>query len=157
MGVDAQTQFEQLLNALNIAGPGELVHPFWGIQQVQVGSVDYDLDNNQRYKAQLSFAVYSVGENQSEKHQSDSAQKTTMAAVDANASNEALFAENMSELTPEQALTLGESIDAALTDLDNFTANLPTLPKALGEWKDRLERTISSVSRLLAYPGELAR
>ncbi len=157
VGVDAQTEFQQLLNALNVAGPGELVHPYWGIQQIQIGNVDYDLDNNQRYYAQLSFVAYTVGENQAAKHQSDTSQKTAAAASAANASNEASFSANMSDLNAEQTLTLGDSIDDALKDLDNFTASLPSLPSELGEWKDRLESTIASVSRLLAYPGELAR
>ncbi|STV64154.1 Mu-like prophage DNA circulation protein [Klebsiella pneumoniae] len=43
LGSDYIDQMNRLLAALNTAGPGELVHPWFGVQKVQVGRVTHRL------------------------------------------------------------------------------------------------------------------
>lgn len=157
VGANAETEFKQLLNALNVAGPGELVHPYFGLQQVQIGDVNYDLNNNERYKASLSFTIYTAVETFSPTQTVDTQQQTADAASTAEMVNNAQFTKKVNELSPLQNTTLTESIDTALTDLDKFTTGLPSLPTALGEWVDRLDKFKGSTARLIAYPGEIAR
>lgn len=157
VGVDAETEFKQLLNALNVAGPGELVHPYFGLQQVQIGDVNYDLNNNERYKASLSFTVYAAADNFSPTQTVDTQQQTALAATAAKDVNNAQLNTTIDTLSASQVSTFTDSIDTALTGLDKFTMGLPSLPSALGEWVDRLDKFKGSVGRLLAYPGEIAR
>ncbi|MDA0148859.1 DNA circularization protein [Vibrio sp. LaRot3] len=156
VGPDAEQQFSALIAALNVAGPGELVHPYFGILQVQIGEVDYDFDNEEFYVARVSFQVFAAG-NDLTIEKADTQADTSEKAEQAKAANHENFDEQTEELTPEQELTLGESIDNALNDLDSFVADLPGLPSEIGEWVDRLDHLKYSVSSLLAYPGKLMR
>ncbi|SIO94786.1 DNA circularization protein [Vibrio spartinae] len=156
VGPDAETEFTRLLAALNIAGPGELIHPYWGIQQVQVGEVDYDFDNNERHVARLSFTVYAVGENLFS-NTPDTKSIVEEQASKAHDVNVNVFESLATSLDEETQQTLLDSIDITLSDLDDTINNLPGLPEELGDWFDRLEHVKSSAGRLLAYPGELGR
>ncbi|EGU33938.1 MULTISPECIES: DNA circularization protein [Vibrio] len=156
VGPAAEQEFESLVAALNVAGPGELVHPWFGILQVQVGEVDYEFNNDEFNIARVSFQIYAAG-NDFTIERVDSQNDTCEKSDQAKEANLTHFEEQTQELTPEQELTLGESIDNALNDLDNFVADLPGLPKEIGQWVDRLEHAKYSVSSLLAYPGELMR
>ena len=147
----------QRYNALNVAGPGELVHPYFGRRMVQVGEVDYDLDNDTQYLASLSFRVYAVGNPSFPTANANTAHELEQSATTADEANLSEFESQTESLTPEQTQALGDSFDAMFDDLDNMVNALPGLPSELGEWTDRLSRAKWSVSRLLAYPGELAR
>jgi len=156
-GPDAEAEFAALYNALNVAGPGELVHPYFGRRQVQVGEVDYDLDNDVQYAASLSFRVYAVGNPSFPTANANTAQELEQSALAADDANTQQFESQTENLTSEQTQTLGETFDAMFDDLDNLVNGLPELPSELGEWVDRLNRAKWSASRLLANPGELAR
>lgn len=62
LGKNFQKQLEALLRALNTAGPGELVHPWFGIQKVQVGKVSHRLSTEEGGIAYISFEVFEAGE-----------------------------------------------------------------------------------------------
>lgn len=156
-GINAEAEFTALYNALNVAGPGELVHPYFGRRLVQVGEVDYDLDNDIQYLASLSFRVYAVGNPSFPTANTNTAHELEQSATSADEANLSEFESQTENLTPEQTQALGDSFDAMFDDLDNMVNALPGLPSELGEWTDRLSRAKWSVSRLLAYPGELAR
>ncbi|SGY86814.1 DNA circularization N-terminal domain-containing protein, partial [Moritella viscosa] len=61
VGDDYLTQLSALLGVLNQSGPGELVHPWWGIQQVQIGSVTHKLALNTENTATVSFEGFEAG------------------------------------------------------------------------------------------------
>ncbi|MGC3833949.1 DNA circularization N-terminal domain-containing protein [Moritella viscosa] len=58
VGDDYLTQLSALLGVLNQSGPGELVHPWWGIQQVQIGSVTHKFALNTENTATVSFECF---------------------------------------------------------------------------------------------------
>lgn len=154
VGADYFEQLQALLEALNKQGPGELVHPWFGIRKVQIGKVSHKLINRVDGTATISFEVFEVGENLFPTAKSDTAnQVNTEADATKDAVNNA-FEGDFDTGTLDGA---GDMVDQFLDDLDELTRGLPSLPDDLRQWTDRLMRTKDSVGELLAYPGDLAR
>lgn len=154
VGKNYMTQLRDLLTALNTAGPGEFVHPWWGVQQVQVGEVSHELVNEEDQTATVTFQLFEAGTNLFPSSSADTAAKIKSAASDAADSNNSWF----SSLWDGDAIDgMGTMIDTCLNDLNEFTNGLPSTPSALREWTNRLANIKDSVGSLLAYPGELAR
>ncbi|MEX7635150.1 DNA circularization protein [Serratia marcescens] len=150
LGNDYQDQFNRLLAALNTPGPGELVHPWFGVQQVQAGKVTHKLSTEEGGIAYVSFEVFEAGEQLFPTQQEDTTATTLSAADSVKAAlvNGDYFA----------ALDgVGNMVDTLLDDLQGFVTNLPTLPDALNEWMDRLNRFKDLAGIIVATPGELIR
>jgi prophage DNA circulation protein len=147
-------QLSDILEALNKPGPGELVHPWFGIRKVQIGKVSHKLVNRIDGTATISFEVFEMGENLFPNAKRDTANQvqteSTAAQVAANAEFEKEY-----DVTALDGV--GDMVDQFLDDLDEFTRGLPSLPAELREWTDRLMRAKDSIGALLAYPGDLAR
>lgn len=143
-----------ILAALNKPGACELIHPWFGVQQVQVGKVSHKLVNKEDGIATFSFEVFEAG-----KALFPVASVDTIHVVKAEsaASQEASNDAFEKEWNENAELGAGDMIDAFLDDMEEFTRGLPSLPSELREWTDRLIRVKDSVGKLLAYPGELAR
>ncbi|MGO3566708.1 MAG: DNA circularization protein [Serratia grimesii] len=150
LGNDYQAQFNRLLAALNTPGPGELVHPWFGVQQVQAGKATHKLSTEEGGIAYVSFEVFEAGEQLFPTQQEDTTATTLSAAdsVKAALANGDYFA----------ALDgVGSMVDTLLDDLQGFVTNLPTLPDELNEWMDRLNRFKDLAGIIVATPGELIR
>ncbi|MGS4429466.1 DNA circularization protein [Serratia marcescens] len=150
LGSDYQAQFNRLLAALNTPGPGELVHPWFGVQRVQAGKVTHKLSTEEGGIAYISFEVFEAGEQLFPTQQEDTTATTLSAAdsVKAALANGDYFA----------ALDgVGNMVDTLLDDLQVFVTNLPTLPDELNEWMDRLNRFKDLAGIIVATPGELIR
>lgn len=154
LGDDYQDQLTALLDALNQPGPGELVHPWFGIRKVQVGKVSHKLVNRIDGTATFNFEVFEVGENLFPNAQSDTASQVNLDAETTKTAVDQAFETEFDSDTLEGA---GDMVDLFLDDLDELTRNLPSLPDELRQWTDRLMRAKDSIGELLAYPGELAR
>lgn len=154
VGDDYLDQLSALLEALNQAGPGEFIHPWFGVRKVQVGNVSHKLVNRIEGTATISFEVFEVGENLFPGSKLDTARQLEQ---DASASQQA--AEQVFEKSYDVSAIegIGSMVDQFLDDLDEFTRGLPSLPRELREWTSRLQRAKDSVGKLLAYPGRLAR
>lgn len=154
VGDDYLDQLSALLEALNQAGPGEFIHPWFGVRKVQVGNVTHKLVNRIEGTATISFEVFEVGENLFPGSKLDTARQLEQ---DASASQQA--AEQVFEKSYDVSAIegIGSMVDQFLDDLDEFTRGLPSLPRELREWTSRLQRAKDSVGKLLAYPGRLAR
>ncbi|WP_153448483.1 DNA circularization protein [Vibrio algicola] len=153
LGDDYVTQLQNILDALNQLGPGEFIHPWFGVRQVQIGKVSHKLLINKDRTASISFEVFEVGENLFPSAQSDTASdlqdKAEQSQDAANSAFEGYF-------DVDNVEGIGGMVDQFLDDLDEFTRNLPSLPSELREWTNRLIRTKDSIGNLLAYPGDLA-
>ncbi|MFI7997357.1 DNA circularization protein [Serratia marcescens] len=150
LGSDYQAQFNRLLAALNTPGPGELVHPWFGVQRVQAGKVTHKLSTEEGGIAYISFEVFEAGEQLFPSQQEDTTATTLSAAdsVKAALASGDYFA----------ALDgVGNMVDTLLDDLQGFVTNLPTLPDELNEWMDRLNRFKDLAGIIVATPGELIR
>ncbi|WP_411752141.1 DNA circularization protein [Serratia sp. (in: enterobacteria)] len=150
LGSDYQAKLNSLLAALNTPGPGELVHPWFGVQHVQVGKVTHKLSTEEGGIAYVSFEVFEAGEQLFPTQQEDTT-ATTLSAADS-------VKEALANGDYFAALDgVGNMVDTLLDDLQGFVTNLPTLPDALNEWMDRLNRFKDLAGIIVARPGELIR
>ncbi|CAI2037227.1 DNA circularization protein [Serratia sp. IR-2025] len=150
LGADYLDKLNKLLAALNTPGPGELVHPWYGVQQVQAGKVTHRLSTQEGGIAYISFEVFEAGQQLFPSQQEDTTATTLSAAdqVKEALANGDYFA----------AIDgLGSMVDTLLDDMQGLVANLPTLPDALNEWMDRLNRFKDLAGIIVAKPGELIR
>jgi len=144
------TQLKQLLAALNTPGPGELVHPWYGVQQVQAGKVTHRLSTEEGGIVYVSFEVFEAGQQLFPSAQEDTTATTLSAADQAKAAlaNGDYFG----------AIDgLGSMVDTLLDDMQGLVANLPTLPDELNDWMDHLNRFKDLAGIIVATPGELIR
>lgn len=154
LGEDYLEQLRAIEDALNQPGPGELIHPWFGVQIVQIGKVSRKLVITKDGTATFSFEVFEAGQPLLPSAKNDTASQL---ATEADASQKAANEHFEKEFDTETTEGIGDMVDGYLDDLEEFTRGLPSLPSELREWTDRLLRTKNSVGKLLAYPGELAR
>ncbi|BBV67852.1 DMT family permease [Klebsiella sp. STW0522-44] len=150
IGTRFQKDLEALLRALNTPGPGELVHPWFGIQKVQIGKVTHRLSTEEGGIAYVNFEVFEAGERLFPSPKENTSQTTLSAAEAAKEAfaNGDYFA----------ALDgLGEMTDTLLDDMQGLVMNLPTIPSALTDWIDRAGRFKDLAGVVIAKPGELIR
>ena len=146
LGSNYQTQLEALLRALNTPGPGELVHPWFGIQKVQVGKVTHRLSTQEGGIAYISFEVSEAGERLFPAA-TENTSLTVLSGVDkvkAALENGDFFA---------LLDGLGEMVDTFLDDMEGMVVNLLTLPSAITDWMDRLGRFRGLVDVIVAKPA----
>ncbi|MDA8488571.1 DNA circularization protein [Kluyvera sp. Awk 3] len=150
LGKDYQKQLEALLKVLNTPGPGELVHPWFGIQKVQVGKVSHRLSTEEGGIAFINFEVFEAGERLFPSAKEDTSQ-TSLSAADA-------VKDAMANGNYFAALDgLGDMTDTLLDDMQGLVMNLPTFPSALTDWVDRAGRFKDQIGIIIAKPGELVR
>lgn len=150
LGSDYINQMNRLLAALNTAGPGEMVHPWFGVQKVQVGRVTHRLSTEEGGIAYVSFEVYEAGEQLFPSSTEDTS-ATTLSAADTV--KEALANGDYFEALDG----VGSMVDTLLDDMQNLIGNLPTLPDALNDWMDRLNRFKDLTGIAAAAPGGIIR
>ncbi|HGY4723281.1 TPA: DNA circularization protein [Citrobacter amalonaticus] len=146
LGADYQRQLDALLAALNTPGPGELVHPWFGLQRVQVGKVSHKLSTEEGGIAYISFEVYESGE------------RLFPAATENTAVTVRDAADRVKEAFEsgdffEAMDGLGEMLDTWITDIESFVMNMPTTPTVLTEWLDRAGRLRGLLDEVLTMPA----
>lgn len=150
LGKNFQKQLEALLRALNTAGPGELVHPWFGIQKVQVGKVSHRLSTEEGGIAYISFEVFEAGERLFPAPKENTS-LTSLSAADA-------VKEALANGDYFAALDgLGDMTDTLLDDMQGLVMNLPKIPSGLTDWVDRASRFKDLAGVIIAKPGELVR
>lgn len=150
LGKNFQKQLEALLRALNTPGPGELVHPWFGIQKVQVGKVTHRLSTEEGGIAYVTFEVFEAGERLFPAPKENTS-LTSLSAADA-------VKEAFANGDYFEALDgLGDMTDTLLDDMQGLVMNLPTIPSALTDWVDRAGRFKDLAGVIIAKPGELVR
>ncbi|EMX0849591.1 DNA circularization N-terminal domain-containing protein [Pluralibacter gergoviae] len=150
LGKDYIDQMNRLLAALNTPGPGELVHPWFGVQKVQAGRVTHRLSTEEGGVAYISFEVYEAGEQLFPSGVEDTS-ATALSAADR-------VKQALADGDWFAALDgVGSMVDTLLEDLEGFVTNLPSLPEALSEWMDRLNRFKDLAGIVAAAPGNMIR
>lgn len=150
VGKDFQSALERLLNALNQPGPGELVHPWYGIQKVQIGRVTHKLTTEEGDVAYVAFEVFEAGERLYPVSKENTSLSTLSVADKVKAALE--NGDYFSALDG-----LGDMTDTWLSDMESLVANLPTTPAAVTDWIDRASRFKDLAGVIIAKPGELIR
>lgn len=148
VGKNYLDQLNALLDALNTPGPGELVHPWFGMQTVQVGKVSHHLSNEESDVAHVSFEVFEAGERLFPSA-TDNTGENVLTGIDAVSA--ALESGDWFGALDG----LGDMVDTFLGDLESFVAGLPSIPDALNDWTDRVSRFKDMAGVIIAYPGRL--
>lgn len=146
IGKNYQSQLEALLRALNTPGPGELIHPWFGIQKVQIGKVTHRLSTEEGGIAYISFEVSEAGERLFPAP-AENTSLTVLSAADkvkAALANGDVFA---------LLDGLGEMADTWMDDMENLVVGVLTLPSAITEWTDRLGRFRGLIELAVAKPA----
>lgn len=111
VGDDYVQQLSALLEALNQVGPGELIHPWFGVRKVQVGAVSHRLVNRIDGTVTVSFEVFEVGENLFPSSALDTAKKLEQEASNAQQAAEQAFEKPMTHpLSKALAIWLTSSL-----------------------------------------------
>jgi prophage DNA circulation protein len=63
IGDDVADQKRKMIEATEIKGPGELVHPYFGVMQVQSGAFSIDESITEGRTVQITFQFYEAGSN----------------------------------------------------------------------------------------------
>ncbi|MBC6503376.1 multidrug DMT transporter [Citrobacter freundii] len=148
VGKNYLDQLNALLDALNTPGPGELVHPWFGMQTVQVGKVSHHLSNEESDVAHVSFEVFEAGDRLFPSA-TDNTGENVLTGIDAV--NAALESGDWFGALDG----LGDMVDTFLDDLESFVVGLPSIPDALNDWTDRVSRFKDMAGVIIAYPGRL--
>lgn len=158
VGSDYVSRLKDVLNALNEAGPGELIHPWFGVLQIQVGNVSHKLVLVEDGVATFSFDAYNAGESLFPNATVDTSESVKAAADEARAAAQAAFARTVLSVdnATTEAAGLGDLFDQALDDFNEFVRSIPSLPDELKAWTSRLEAAKAAIGNLLAVPGDLA-
>ncbi|SHG64515.1 Mu-like prophage DNA circulation protein [Pantoea sesami] len=149
VGKEYQTQLEALLAALNTPGPGELVHPWFGSQIVQIGKVSHRLSTQEGGIARVTFEVHEAGERLFPRAE-ENTEATVMSA------SEQLTAA-MEDGDYFGVLDgLGDMLDTYLGDLESLIMNMPTFPPAaVAAWMDRSGKLRVMMDVAVAKPASL--
>ncbi|KFB98502.1 phage tail/DNA circulation protein [Trabulsiella guamensis ATCC 49490] len=146
LGNNYQRDLEALLQALNTPGPGELVHPWFGIQKVQVGKVSHRLSTEEGGIAYVDFEVFEAGE----RLFPSAAENTSLTVLSAADRVKAALANGDVFALLDG---LGEMTDTWLDDMESLVVGALTLPSAISEWTDRIGRFRGLIDLVVAAPA----
>lgn len=153
VGRDYFIQFQALLDALNQPGPGELIHPYFGVRQVQVGQVNHKLENKVERTATISFDVYEVGENLFPNLSINTAGKILTLIEQVRS---AVYDAFDLYFTIKSIDSIDDVARLLLSDLEEFARGLPSEAGALFDWFEDLTGVSDNLSSLLLEPLQFA-
>lgn len=173
VGPEYMTARDRLLDALEAAGTGTLVHPYYGAVQVAVSSDGFRAreTRDQGGYARISVTFVQAGENRYPSASADTRLRTSLAADTALDTIAGSFADNFQvdarpQFVADAAEILGggfaDSIDRLLGGLPTV-GDLPALPdvnRLLGGYRDALPSLVqdgpSYISSVLGLVGSIA-
>ncbi|EGU38368.1 DNA circularization protein, partial [Vibrio scophthalmi] len=158
LGDDYLVQLAAILEALNKPGPGEMVHPWWGRQRVQIGKVTHSLSTKNGGYATISFEVFEAGNPLFPSQVADTSEEVKSAASSAReATIEEFETQFETEELPSYAQeSLLDTFNGYSDSLKEMVNQLPDLPDDIGNWIDAIDNFKNNVGLLMAYPGQLA-
>lgn len=149
---------DRMIKAVQKGGPGELVHPYYGVKQVQVGPVSFDEDTKVGRIVRISFSFKEAGSNRFPRVVDDKAAKL---AAQAEAANEALandFADKFSVAgLPAHAVDSARTgVAAAAGAFKDATKPFTTASDGLAELAFSTRNLVAETDDLLQSPAKLA-
>ncbi|ODR86706.1 DNA circularization protein [Shewanella xiamenensis] len=158
IGAHYRTELNALLDALNTAGPGKLVHPHFGESLVQIGEVSHTLSSDKGGYASVKFECFAAGKQQLPSSNVATQKQLQVAVNEASNHIQTDFtaAFNTADLPDYAQANLISQIQGYIQDATEFWRQLPNVPAMISEVLDEAERLKTDISRLLAAPGELA-
>lgn len=172
IGDDVADQKRKIIEASTKRGPGELVHPYFGVMQVQCGPLSIDENKSDGRIVQISFQFYEAGSNQYPANTEDkqavleekadealvstkesfdnsfSVQKLPGFAVDTARGGVEQAADAFSDATKGLA-TKSDSISALAFDIRNLKAEASDLIKSPSKLSSRLQGSFTLLNNAL--------
>jgi len=158
VGQDYFTARDKLIEALETAGPGELVHPFYGRRQVVLdGPVRVSESFEEGGLARFSLDFVESGKTAQLIVQADTQSRIESAAVAARTASVASFAERYSiasqpAFVANSALTMAQT---AMSKMATLRGMIPDLSSAAA-WLATANGVSSELASLIASPGSFA-
>lgn len=149
---------QQLLEAANKEGPGELVHPYYGTLLVQCGAFSIDEDNREGRIAKISFQFYEAGDNRYPKEVDDKQfvlEEKNLSALDkSKAEFDRRF--SIAKLPGFAVDTARKSIADAATAFENATKGVQTQAKEIADLAFAIRNLRAETNDLLQSPANLS-
>ena len=149
---------QQLLNAANQEGPGELVHPYYGTLLVQCGAFSIDEENREGRIAKISFQFYEAGDNRYPKQVDDKQFVLEEKSLSALEKSKAEFDRRFSiaKLPGFAVDTARKSVGAAADAYENATKGLRTQAKEIADLAFAVRNLRAETNDLLQSPAKLS-
>lgn len=149
---------QQLLEAANKEGPGELVHPYYGTLLVQCGAFSIDEDNREGRIAKISFQFYEAGDNRYPKEVDDKQfvlEEKNLSALDkSKAEFDRRF--SIAKLPGFAVDTARKSVADAATAFENATKGVQTQAKEIADLAFAIRNLRAETNDLLQSPANLS-
>ncbi|HGO5302379.1 TPA: DNA circularization protein [Vibrio harveyi] len=146
-------ELADILDALNNPGPGELIHPWFGVRKVQIGKVSHRLVNKVDGLATFNFEVFEVGENLFPNARKDTAKQVQEEAAKSQDAANQDFEESYDKSFLDGVI---EMVEAFIDDVMEFVQGIAAIVENVKEWVDKAQRLKDTIDKLIAIPGELA-
>lgn len=158
LGDDVFEQKEKLIEACEKFGPGELVHPYFGNRQVQVGAFSIDEDTKEGRILRFSIQFYEAGDNRFPKDVDDKQTLLENAADNASEKNKSLFdrAFSIAKLPGFAVNSARNSVFAAATAFQNATRDVVATAEGIANLAYDIRNLKAEVDDLLAAPDRLS-
>lgn len=158
LGEDVFDQKEKLLEACEKFGPGELIHPYYGTRQVQVGAVSFDDDTKEGRITRFSIQFYEAGDNRFPKDVDDKQALLENSAALAKEKNKSLFDRvfSIAKLPGYAVNSARNSVFAATVAFQNATRDVVATAEGIANLAYDIRNLRAEVDDLLAAPGLLS-
>lgn len=147
-----------LINAVNKEGPGELVHPYYGTLQVQIGAFSIDEDTKEGGIAKISFQFYEAGDNAFPKEVDDKIDVFQEKVADTIQKSQDEFTSvfTVAKLPGFAVDTARLSVASAAAAFANATKGISTVAEDVANLAFSLRNLVAETDDLIKAPGKLA-
>jgi len=158
LGDDYFAQRDELIEALDTEGPGELLHPYLGAKRVQVGSYSLTETVAEGRIARFSVDFTTAGEAKFPAEDTDAFQAVIDSVFGAlEAANSALEAGFTIINTPARVATAAaDTIGEAADLIDNMAKTVGTGAQGIADVAFAIRNIKADVNSLMRIPGDLA-
>lgn len=158
LGDDYFTQKANIKDAANKEGAGELIHPYYGTLQVQVGAFSIDENTKEGRYAKISFQFYEAGSNQFPQQVDDKQVALENSAAAATAAAKGRFDKKFSILN-QPGFVVDGARSALSTAMDKFqaaTKDVKAATDAAANLAFSIRNAKAQLSDLMKAPGKLS-
>ncbi len=150
---------EQLIEAAEKFGPGELIHPYYGTLQVQCGAFSIDEDTKDGRIAKISFQFYEAGNDNFPKTVDDKASQLLDKSTNALAKSKENFDNKFSVagLPGFAVATARSGVESAADFFENATKGIATEAEGIANLAFGIRNLRAEVNDLLQAPSKLSK
>lgn len=158
IGPDYMAARDALIVALRTKGPGELVHPYYGELQVQIGDVDWHESTRDGGICEFSIEAHEYSPIRYPRAEPDTAAQAVVAISSAEAGAEAAFAADFSAAGQSESIVSAAiaRVQEVATAIRALADRVATAPELLTDVVDAIDQISSTAAQLVMSPAALA-